>query len=70
MGEKKTRLQFDVTADTLKTLDELRELSGVTTRAELFRRALKLYGWVLEQQEQGKKVIVKDGDEQIEIAMF
>ena len=70
MVEKKQRLQFDVSAKTLEALDDLRAQAGTSTRAELIRRALSLYGWVLAQQAQGKKIVLQDGDDKTEIAMF
>jgi metal-responsive CopG/Arc/MetJ family transcriptional regulator len=70
MNEKKQRLQFDVSLDTLATIDALRSEAGVATRAELIRRALRLYSWVLSQVSQGRKIMIQDGDDKTEIAIF
>lgn len=42
----KKRLQFDFSDEAVKRLDEIVERIHASTRAEVVRRALKLYDWV------------------------
>jgi metal-responsive CopG/Arc/MetJ family transcriptional regulator len=60
---KKQRLQFDLSPEALKDLDELREMADVSTRAELIRKALRLYNWFLAQKRDGGEFLVKKGEE-------
>lgn len=55
--ENKTRIQFDLTDQTLKDLDELQKQAGAKTRAELVRNALKFYDWGIQHKTAGKKII-------------
>jgi hypothetical protein len=48
MSDKK-RLQFDFTEEGLRELDELQEATGLPTRAELIRHALRLLQWTIEE---------------------
>ena len=45
----KHRLQFNLNEDALRELDTLREETGLPTRAELIRHALKFLQWTLEE---------------------
>lgn len=58
----KTRLQFDVTDETLQELNELQSSTGASTRAELLRNALRLYGWFMAQREAGYAVYTKKNE--------
>ncbi len=69
---RKQRIAFDLSPSALKELDELLGLADVPTRAELVRRALKLYGWLLKRQHEGDHVIVRSekGDRETQIELF
>lgn len=55
------RLQFDITDEDLRELDELRETARFSTRAELFRHALALLRWTFEKTTQeGGTLVLKD----------
>ena len=59
---KKQRLQFDVTHDTLREIDTLKEKLGATTRAELFREALKILAWYHGKRSKGFVIQAKKGN--------
>jgi metal-responsive CopG/Arc/MetJ family transcriptional regulator len=46
---EKERLQFDFTSEAVARLDNLRELSGVSSRAEVIRNALRVYEWFMTE---------------------
>ena len=56
---EKQRLQFDVTPDTLAAIEDLKRESGATTRAEVFRKALKLYALTLKRIAEGYELQFK-----------
>lgn len=61
----KSRVQFDFTPDALQTLDSIRAMLSLSSRAEVIRYALKTLQWVLEQLQSGAKILVeKDGKAQ------
>ena len=58
--QKTHRLQLDFSADALRDLDELREETGLPTRAELIRQALRLLQWtVTETQTKNATILVE-----------
>lgn len=58
----RTRIQLDFSPRAIAKLDAMRERSNVKSNPELFRRALPLLAWYLEQVESGAKIqVVKDG---------
>ena len=62
--DKKQRLQFDLSAQALRDLDDLKVVVGATTRAELLRKALQMYGVLVAKSNKGYSVLLRrDGDE-------
>ena len=61
---------FKLTDDIIQTVDRLRQTSGVPTRAEVMRKAIKLYDLVLKEQQKGNQVIIKDGRKQRELMIL
>jgi len=59
----KHRLQFDLNEEVLKEVDQLRQETGLQTRAELIRNALRFLDWVLrEVRDQNASLLIeKDG---------
>lgn len=59
----KHRLQFDLNEDAIKEMDQLREETGLPTRAELIRNALRFLDWALrEVRDQNASLLIeKDG---------
>jgi hypothetical protein len=58
----KERLQFDFTSDAVDRLDEIRDLIGATSRAEVIRNALRVYEWLIKDvgDEDTIQVITKE----------
>lgn len=66
----KQRLQFDVTSDVLELLDALKEQSNSSTRAELMRRAIKLYAILLQEEADGYKIHLIKNHEDKQLAIL
>lgn len=69
MAEKK-RLQFDFTEDSLRELDQLQELVGAPTRAELIRQALRLLRWTLDETTNKGATILLEKNGKIREVVF
>ncbi|MFN7936069.1 MAG: hypothetical protein U0R19_22250 [Bryobacteraceae bacterium] len=46
---EKKRLQFDFTLDALEELEDLQRITGLQTRVEVIRHALRLLQWAAEE---------------------
>lgn len=46
---EKKRLQFDFTDEALRELDQLQQATGLPTRAELIRHALRFLQWGIDE---------------------
>jgi metal-responsive CopG/Arc/MetJ family transcriptional regulator len=66
---EKYRIQFDLSAEALQSLDEIKEKAKAGTRAETVRNALRLYAWYLSKKAEGYQLLLrKDKDlKEIEI---
>jgi len=60
--ENKARVQFDFTKESLNKLDNLVIKTGVSTRAELIRRALSLYSEIVEAENRNAKLVIREKD--------
>lgn len=58
----KARVQFDFGKESLAKLDELVKTTNAMTRAEVIRKALTLMTEVLDAQERGAKLLLKEPD--------
>ena len=56
----KQRVQFDFTPEALKSMDEIKNRTGATTRAEVVRSAIKLYDWFTDEVKEDYVVEVQD----------
>jgi len=56
----KQRVQFDFSAEALKRLEDLKEHTDASTKAEVVRNALKLYEWFVSQVDPEFVIEVKD----------
>jgi hypothetical protein len=54
------RLQFEFPEAAIHTLKELAARTGQPTMAGVLRDALKLYAWILAEQEQDRRIISED----------
>ena len=62
---KKERVQLDFTEEGLQQLDEMKHLSGATTRAEVIRNALRLYDFFLTEVDPEYTVNIEDNGQKI-----
>jgi len=56
----KQRIQFDFTPESLRRLEDLKEKTEATTKAEVVRNALRLYEWFVTQIDPNNIVEIKD----------
>lgn len=67
----KVRLNFDFSEESLNKLDEIANTIGAPTRAEVIRRALKLFAKVIEFEKNGATLVVeKPGERPREISFY
>lgn len=59
-AEKKIRIQFDFSQESLANLDKLVQLLGASSRAEVIRRALTLLSDALDESQKGRRLGFKD----------
>ena len=64
MEKEKKRLQFDFTDEALEVLDRLQETTGLHTRAELIRHALRFLQWAVDEtsNKNATLLVEKDGN--------
>ena len=61
----KVRVQLDFTDDALNQLDQLREETQASSRADVVRYALRVLQWVLSELRNGSRIMVeRDGNTQ------
>ena len=66
MAEKqKERVQFDFSYESLQRLDDVKEKTGATTRAEVVRNALRLYEWLVNEVDTEDTVKVFDKNNEV-----
>jgi len=63
MDSNRRRLQFDFTEEALQELDDLQRKTGLATRAELIRHALRFLQWTVEEtyESGGTLLVEKNG---------
>lgn len=60
-GSKGHRIQFEFSSEAYERLQRIKDKSGVSTYAELVRNSMRLYEWVIDQQQGGYKIgLIKD----------
>jgi metal-responsive CopG/Arc/MetJ family transcriptional regulator len=57
---EKVRLNLELTADAFQRLDELQERSRAESRSEVIRRALSVFEKLIECQEEGGEIVIRD----------
>ncbi len=63
---KRTRIAFDVEKEALEQMDELAVKTNSSSRADLFRNALRVYAWWTKKQDEGYDVVLrKDGEDTV-----
>ena len=66
----KHRLQLDFSAEALRELDELRQDTGLSTRAELIRQALRLLQWTVAETQKKNSTILVERDGKLREVVF
>lgn len=66
----KHRLQLDFSPNGLKELDELREETGLPTRAELIRQALRLLQWTVTETQRKNATLLLEKDGRLREVVF
>ena len=61
----KQRVQFDFSPEALKRLEDLKEHTDASTKAEVVRNALKLYEWFVTQIDSESVIEVKNKDGEV-----
>ncbi len=61
---EKIRIQIDFSEKAVQRLDEIREQSGATSRAETIRTALVLLGWLLKRTADGYTIVARKEDKE------
>ena len=56
----KQRVQFDFSPEALKRLEDLKEHTDASTKAEVIRNALKIYEWFVTQIDPEYVIEVQD----------
>jgi hypothetical protein len=60
--EKKARLNLEVSPSTKILLDALKTRTEAVSIIEVIRRSLRAYAWLLDAQDRGALVIVREPD--------
>lgn len=58
----KARIQFDFSKESINKLDEIVETVNASTRAEVVRKSLTLFTQLLEAEQRGAQIILKEPD--------
>lgn len=70
MNQEKKRLQFDFSAEAIAELNELQSATGLATRAELIRHALRFLQWGLEETGEGGATLLVEKNGKIREVVF
>lgn len=57
-----TRVQFDFSPEAMQRLDEIRQMAGAATRAEVMRNALRMYAWFITETEPDSTIKIINGN--------
>lgn len=67
---EKKRLQFDFAPEAYAEIEALQEKTGLTTKAEVIRHALRCLQWIVEVQDEGSAILVIDRDDRQKEVVF
>jgi len=59
---EKKRLQFDFTDEAIEVLDRLQETTGLHTRTELIRHALRFLQWAVDETSNRNATLLLERD--------
>ena len=60
--EKRTRIQFEFSADATQRLNRMKDQTDASSYAELVRNALRVYEWIVQQEKDGYDIGLGKGD--------
>lgn len=63
--ENRTELRFAFTTDALQLLDSLTEQTGLDSRADVIKNALRVYEWFVTKVDEEDIIEIKDRDSQV-----
>lgn len=68
----KQRVQIDMSPRAVGQLDAIQKATDASSRAEVIRNALKVYGYIVDQKRRGVEVTLlkKTKDEEIEVSLL
>jgi hypothetical protein len=53
---KKVRVQFDLTEDKVKDIEDIMKKSDISSRKDVFNTALTLLEWAIDESERGHDI--------------
>ena len=62
LGDKKVRVQFDLSIEGVAELEHLMTETGVQTRKDLINNALTLFKWAVNESRAGNKIAAIDDE--------
>jgi ribbon-helix-helix CopG family protein len=68
-GSGRVRVQLDLRVEEVRALDELRDRTGLRSRADAVRLSLGLFEWMTEQAGQGRRVLAVGDREVVHLAI-
>lgn len=68
-GTDRVRVQFDFSQEAYDRLQELKDTTEARSNAEVIRKALQVYEWVLTKQQEGYDFQLVKGDRVREVEL-
>ena len=65
--DAKERVQLQLSPEAVERLRVLRESTDASSNAEVFRKGLQVYEWILDQLRQGYRIRLVKGDEEKDV---
>jgi len=65
--DARERVQLQLSPEAVERLRFLRESTDASSNAEVFRKGLQLYEWILDQLRQGYRIRLVKGDEEKDV---
>ena len=61
-GKTRNRVQLDYSAEEYQAFEQLARQSGAASVSDFVRRAVAVYRWMINEQNNGNKILVGDGN--------
>ena len=69
-GPETKRLNLELPEAAYERVKEVERATEAASVSEVLRRSLTLYDYLVQAQQDGKKIVVRDGDHEQEIVML